>query len=87
MKLLAKAAESCLPLVCDTKEAGGDLFFRLNDDRMLAWLLVKLPMVQEALDGVLGGMDEDAKVAYCLGFLVSARSARRVALMLLSEPI
>ena len=70
LKLLAKAAASCLPLVCDTKEAGGDTFFRLNDDLVLAWLLVKLPMVQEALEGVLGGMDEDARVAYCLGFLV-----------------
>ena len=79
LKLLAKAAASCLPLVCDIKEAGGDTFFRLNDDLVLAWLLVKLPMVQEALEGVLGGMGEDARVAYCLGFLVG--TARGVLLM------
>lgn len=70
LKLLAASAGQCLPLVCDVKEAGGDAFYRLNDDMVLAWLLVKLPIVRGALEGVLGGMDEEAQLAYCIGFLV-----------------
>ena len=70
LKLLAASAGQCLPLVCDEKEAGGDSFYRLNDDMVLAWLLVKLPIVRGVLEGVLGGMDEEAQLAYSIGFLV-----------------
>ena len=70
LKLLAASAGQCLPLVCDQTEAGGDSFYRLNDDMVLAWRLDKLPIVRGALEGVLGGMDEEAQLAYSLGFLV-----------------
>ncbi|GAX75496.1 hypothetical protein CEUSTIGMA_g2939.t1 [Chlamydomonas eustigma] len=58
-----------LPCICDTKLAGGDIFYRLNDSKVLAWLLAKMQQVLEALGGVLGGMDEEGRLGYVVGFM------------------
>ena len=39
LKLLSGAVSQHLSLICDSKEVGGEEFFRLNDDRVVAWLL------------------------------------------------
>ena len=35
LKDIRELLESCLPLLCDRKEASGDMFYRLNDDKVL----------------------------------------------------
>lgn len=69
--LLCELSKSHLPSICDVKESSGDSYFRLNDDRVIAWLEIKLKVTEEALEegGVLGGLDDHGRKAYCLGFL------------------
>ena len=31
-----------MQFVCETKEAGGDLYYRFSEERMLTWLAVKV---------------------------------------------
>ncbi|KAJ4826229.1 hypothetical protein Tsubulata_048323 [Turnera subulata] len=46
---LMSIAESCMQLVCDTKEIGSSKFFRLDDSKVLAWLHCKVCRLKEAL--------------------------------------
>lgn len=39
---LAKCDLSAVRFVCDTKEAGGDLYYRFSEQRMLTWLMAKV---------------------------------------------
>jgi hypothetical protein len=43
--------------------------------QVLAWLLAKMPQAMEALEGVLGGMDEEGRLVYAVGFMVSHATA------------
>lgn len=60
-----------LACVCDVKEAGGDMYYRLNDERLLAWLRCKVSQTQAAListsPAIYAGMDEPALAAYSIG--------------------
>lgn len=40
--------------------------------QVLAWLLLKMGQAREALQGALGGLDEEAQQAYVIGFLVGS---------------
>ena len=71
LRLLLEPSKDHLGAVCDVKEAGDESYYRLNDDRVVAWIMIKIRVAEEALDegGVLGGLDDKGRQAYCLGFL------------------
>jgi hypothetical protein len=48
---LAPALESALPSICAVQHTGGDAYFRLDDARVLAWLVAKTDAVTAALRG------------------------------------
>lgn len=68
-QILAAAVEPQLSCVCDVKEAGGERYYRLSDQRALAWLCCKLDQAAAALQPQLTGMDAGAQQSYLVGFL------------------
>lgn len=46
---LITAQSSLLSCICDTKQSGGQTFYRLNDDKTINWLKLKVKSVKEAL--------------------------------------
>ncbi|PRW60264.1 ribonuclease H2 subunit B [Chlorella sorokiniana] len=61
---------SCL---CDAKAAGGQSYYRLNDDRVLAWLRLKVDQAKAAMQAspsaAFSGMDDLGLTAYAAGML------------------
>jgi ribonuclease H2 subunit B len=58
--------------ICDTKHVGGQQYYRLSDDRLLAWLSVKVEQTKAALvDQAAGfaGMDAMGLTVYAAGIL------------------
>ncbi|GIL75967.1 hypothetical protein Vretimale_5625 [Volvox reticuliferus] len=58
-----------LACICDLRRVDGMTFYRLNEDRVLAWLCCKFRRIQAALAPQLVGMDAPHAAAYVLGFL------------------
>ena len=61
-----------LACICDTKESGGQLYVRLNSDKVVTWLLAKLRKTREALCSVnsaFSSMDQHSLNAYALGIV------------------
>ncbi|MEW5309463.1 MAG: hypothetical protein WDW38_001351 [Sanguina aurantia] len=69
LESIIQAAQPHLSCVCDVKEAGGDMYYRLNDRRVLAWLTCKVTHLTCVLHAQLAGMDASHRQAYVLGFL------------------
>ncbi|XP_076944208.1 uncharacterized protein LOC143614753 [Bidens hawaiensis] len=46
---LSTIAEKSMEIVCDCKEIGSTKFFRLNDSKVLAWLLCKVQQLKQSL--------------------------------------
>ncbi|KAL4434615.1 hypothetical protein ABPG77_002738 [Micractinium sp. CCAP 211/92] len=69
-QLLDAEQMGCL---CDVKEAGGQRYYRLNDDLVVAWLTLKAQQAKAALQAspsaAFSGMDELAVTAYAAGLL------------------
>lgn len=58
-----------LQCVCDAKEAAGQRYFRLNEDKMIAWMALKVKSAKEALlypGSPFEKMEESALMTYCL---------------------
>lgn len=71
MEMLAVAREQ-LPLICDVQDVGEEKYLRLNEDKVLAWLLCKLDQAEAALDQQGAGvphMEVDMRRAYVLGMM------------------
>lgn len=72
---LRPAAEKALPAVCSVQQVGEELFFRLDDARLLAWLTLKVDAVMTALRaGAAAGLafealDDAALRAYAVDLL------------------
>ncbi|KAL6757614.1 ribonuclease H2, subunit B [Haematococcus lacustris] len=60
---------SDLECVCDVKRSGGEDYYRLNDNRVLAWLVCKAGQAQHALSAQLAGMSPLDQHTYCCDFL------------------
>ncbi|GLI65461.1 hypothetical protein VaNZ11_008811 [Volvox africanus] len=58
-----------LACICDVRRVDNMAFYRLNEDRVLAWLCCKFRRIQAALAPQLVGMDAPHAAAYVLGFL------------------
>ncbi|GIL44634.1 hypothetical protein Vafri_2157 [Volvox africanus] len=58
-----------LACICDVRRVDDMAFYRLNEDRVLAWLCCKFRRIQAALAPQLVGMDAPHAAAYVLGFL------------------
>ncbi|KAL4447480.1 hypothetical protein ABPG75_004699 [Micractinium tetrahymenae] len=62
-----------LGCLCDVKEAGGQRYYRLNDELVVAWLTLKAQQAKAALQAspsaAFSGMDELAVTAYAAGLL------------------
>ncbi|KAJ9509433.1 hypothetical protein QJQ45_001881 [Haematococcus lacustris] len=58
-----------LECVCDVKRSGGEDYYRLNDNRVLAWLVCKAGQAQHALSAQLAGMSPLDQHTYCCDFL------------------
>ncbi|KAM0054220.1 putative ribonuclease H2 subunit B, wHTH domain-containing protein [Helianthus debilis subsp. tardiflorus] len=48
-RCLSTVAESSMQIVCDFKEIGSTKFFRLNDSKVLAWMLCKVQQLKQTL--------------------------------------
>ncbi|KAJ0843289.1 putative ribonuclease H2 subunit B, wHTH domain, rnh202, triple barrel domain-containing protein [Helianthus annuus] len=48
-RCLSTIAESSMQIVCDFKEIGSTKFFRLNDSKVLAWMLCKVQQLKQTL--------------------------------------
>ncbi|XP_065880564.1 uncharacterized protein [Euphorbia lathyris] len=46
---LMNIAEKCMQMVCEIKEIGSSKFFRLDDSKVLAWLLCKVSQLKQTL--------------------------------------
>ncbi|XP_039052092.1 ribonuclease H2 subunit B-like isoform X2 [Hibiscus syriacus] len=46
---LFSMAEDCMEVVCEIKEVGSTKFFRLDDTKVLAWLLCKVSQLKQTL--------------------------------------
>ncbi|XP_044487335.1 ribonuclease H2 subunit B [Mangifera indica] len=46
---LLPVAENCMHVVCETKEIGSSIFFRLDDSKVLSWLSYKVRKLKETL--------------------------------------
>ncbi|XP_059663028.1 uncharacterized protein LOC132308811 isoform X2 [Cornus florida] len=46
---LSSTAEKSMQVVCDSKEVGSTKFFRLNDSKVLAWLIYKVCQLKRTL--------------------------------------
>ncbi|KAH0674792.1 hypothetical protein KY284_025879 [Solanum tuberosum] len=46
---LSSIAENCMQVVCDVKDVGMTKFFRLNDEKMLKWLCLKVIQLKKTL--------------------------------------
>lgn len=62
-----------LGCLCDVKEAGGQRYYRLNDELAVAWLTLKAQQAKAALQAspsaAFSGMDDVAVAAYAAGLL------------------
>ncbi|GLC33174.1 hypothetical protein PLESTB_000362700 [Pleodorina starrii] len=58
-----------LACICDVRKVDDMCYYRLNEDRVLAWLCCKFRRMQAALAPQLAGMDAAHAAAYVLGFL------------------
>ncbi|KAG2450443.1 hypothetical protein HYH02_004945 [Chlamydomonas schloesseri] len=61
--------ERQLACVCDVRKVDEASYYRLNDQRVLAWLAVKFRRVQAALAGQVAGMGSGHAAAYVLALL------------------
>ncbi|KAG2441003.1 hypothetical protein HXX76_003856 [Chlamydomonas incerta] len=61
--------EQQLACVCDVRRVDEASYYRLNDQRVLAWLAVKFRRVQAALAGHVAGMGSGHAAAYVLALL------------------
>ncbi|GFR47154.1 hypothetical protein Agub_g8845 [Astrephomene gubernaculifera] len=61
--------EQQLACICDVRKVEDTCYYRLNDDRVLAWLRCKFRQLQAALAAQLAGMDAAHAKLYVLGFL------------------
>ncbi|XP_055810010.1 uncharacterized protein LOC129880137 isoform X3 [Solanum dulcamara] len=46
---LSSVAENCMQVVCDVKDVGMTKFFRLNDEKVLKWLCLKVIQLKKTL--------------------------------------
>ncbi|TMW95932.1 hypothetical protein EJD97_008169, partial [Solanum chilense] len=46
---LSSIAENCMQVVCDVKDVGTTKFFRLNDEKVLKWLCLKVIQLKKTL--------------------------------------
>uniref|UniRef100_A0A0V0HWT5 Ribonuclease H2 subunit B n=1 Tax=Solanum chacoense TaxID=4108 RepID=A0A0V0HWT5_SOLCH len=46
---LSSIAENCMQVVCDVKDVGMTKFFRLNDEKVLKWLCLKVIQLKKTL--------------------------------------
>lgn len=62
-----------LGCLCEVKQAGGQSYFRLSDELVLAWLTLKVQQAKAALQAsptaAFSGMDDVAITAYAAGLL------------------
>ncbi|EFJ47583.1 hypothetical protein VOLCADRAFT_105063 [Volvox carteri f. nagariensis] len=58
-----------LACICDVRRIDDTTYYRLNEDRVLAWLCCKFRRMRAALSAQLMGMDAPHAAAYVLGFL------------------
>ncbi|KAE8715946.1 Nine-cis-epoxycarotenoid dioxygenase 4 [Hibiscus syriacus] len=49
---LFSMAEDCMEVVCESKEIGSTKFFRLDDTKVLAWLLYKVSKLKQTLSAL-----------------------------------
>ncbi|PSC68408.1 ribonuclease H2 subunit B [Micractinium conductrix] len=70
-ELLAGSGQ--LACLCDVKQAGGQTYYRLNDDLVLAWLRLKVDQAKQWLlespAAAFSGMDDLGLTAYVSGLL------------------
>ncbi|KAG0561431.1 hypothetical protein KC19_9G064400 [Ceratodon purpureus] len=60
-----------LGIICESREVGEDMFYRLDDSKVLAWLLCKVAKLSEALkssSGLFSGLHPN-ELSECLSFL------------------
>ncbi|KXZ56251.1 hypothetical protein GPECTOR_1g219 [Gonium pectorale] len=61
--------EEQLSCICDVRKVDDMCYYRLNEQRVLAWLLCKVRQLRVALSAQVTGMDEGHATAYVLAFL------------------
>uniref|UniRef100_A0A6N2NK14 Ribonuclease H2 subunit B n=1 Tax=Salix viminalis TaxID=40686 RepID=A0A6N2NK14_SALVM len=69
---LMSIAENCMRVVCEIKEIGSSMFFRLNDSMVLAWLYCKVFQLKKALcslDNNYAAQDEKYTLAEAVSIL------------------
>lgn len=58
--------------LCDFKEVGKDRYYRLNEEKVVAWLILKVKALQQALSvpgSAFEQMDENGLKLYCVGLI------------------
>ncbi|CAK0787484.1 hypothetical protein CVIRNUC_010704 [Coccomyxa viridis] len=69
---LAELLQGSFSLLCDVKSAGGDEYFRLNDEKVLAWLRCKVKVLRNSLvdsSNSFAALGTDALTVYVIGLL------------------
>jgi ribonuclease H2 subunit B len=70
--LIALITPGQMQCICDSKQVGDQFYYRLNDDRVLAWLSLKVEQTKAALveqAAGFAGMDTLGLTAYAAGIL------------------
>eukprot|EP00884_Botryococcus_braunii_P020697 jgi/Botrbrau1/7310/Bobra.247_3s0005.1 len=82
---VAPLALPYLACVCDVKDAAGDTYYRLNNDKVLAWLRIKVDRTCKGLCAACGPSFEDmealSRTAYSAGILGEYLSPSWLALL------
>lgn len=58
-----------LACICDVRDVGGDQYYRLNDERVMAWLRLKFRQAAAALAPQVAGMDPRSAAQYVVSVL------------------
>jgi len=72
VELLKDTVTDSLPLVCQVKGIGSDNYYRLDDERAVAWLACKVEQIMESLlngEPAFAGMGKAGVRAYAVQFL------------------
>jgi len=69
---LSPAIKSQLPCICENKEAGGELYYRLSEERTIAWLKCKVKQMAAFIRETqpsFAAMDDDGLSSYAAGLI------------------